>query len=140
MASSNNASLNELVFKPVCPVRVRLSIFLYPVGILACIFFIHLALTSLSVFPNIIYTFIFGIITLTMPMILFREVRFGNAITLKRYFRLNKIIRYEEVVDFTLRGFVAKYGGISLANVQNRSEFEKIIKRLGAQRKIIMKK
>jgi hypothetical protein len=140
MASPNNTSPNELVFKPVYPTRVRLSIFLYPVGIIACIFFIYLALVSRSVFPNIIYAFIFGFTTLTMPMILFREVRFGDAIILKRYFRLNKIIRYEDVVDFTPRGLVAKHGGIPLANVQNRAEFEKIIKRLVSQHKISLKK
>ncbi len=140
MATPNKTSPNEIVFKPVYPLQVRLSIFLYPIGIIACIFFIYLALSSRSIFPNIIYAFIFGFTTLTMPMILFREVCFGELITLKRYFRFNKYIRYEDVVDFTPRGLVAKHGGIPLANVQNRAEFEKIIKRLVAQRKISLKK
>ena len=140
MAPANDPSKEELVFKPVYPARVRFTIFLYPIGIIACIFFIFLAVSSRSIFPNIIYAFIFGFTTLSMPMVLFREVRFGDVITLKRYFMPRRIIRYEDVVDLTPRGLVAKHGGIPLANLQNRAEFEKIIKRLVIQRKIKIKK
>ncbi len=73
-------------------------------------------------------------------MIIFREARFGEVITLKRYFLPRRIIHYEDVVDLTTRGLVAKHGGIPLANVLNRSDFEKIIKRLAAQQKITLKK
>jgi hypothetical protein len=75
-----------------------------------------------------------------MPMIIFREVRFGKAITLKRYFLPPRIIQYEDVTDFSLRGLVARHGGIPLANLQNRADFEKIIKRLVAQHKMQLKK
>ena len=140
MAPLNKSSMEELVFKPVYPMRVRLTVFLYPIGIIACIFFIYLAISSRSIFPNIIYAFIFGFTSLSMPMILFREVRFGDVITLKRYFLPRRIIRYEDVVDFTPRGLVAKHGGIPLSNIQNRADFEKIIKKLVAQHRIKLKK
>ena len=140
MAPLNKSSMEELVFKPAYPLRVRFTVFLYPIGIIACIFFIYLAISSRSIFPNIIYAFIFGFTTLSMPMILFREVRFGDVITLKRYFLPRRIIRYEDVVDFTPRGLVAKHGGIPLSNVQNRADFEKIIKKLVAQHRIKLKK
>ncbi len=140
MAPLNKSSMEELVFKPVYPLRVRFTVFLYPIGIIACIFFIYLAISSRSVFPNIIYAFIFGFTTLSMPMILFREVHFGDVITLKRYFLPHRIIRYEDVVDFTPRGLVAKHGGIPLSNIQNRADFEKIIKKLVAQHRIKLKK
>ena len=140
MDSPSNPTTEEVVFKPQYPTRVRLSVYLYPIGIIACIFFIFLAVISRSVFPDIIYAFVFGFIILTMPMIIFREVRFGDVIILKRYFLLRRIIRYEDVVELTPRGLVAKHGGIPLANVQNRAEFEKIIKRLVAQHKIKLKK
>ena len=140
MTSSNNPTREESVFKPQYPLRIRLSVYLYPVGIIACIYFIFMAFVSRSIFPDIIYAFIFGFTTLSMPMILFRDVRFGEVITMRRYFLPRRIIRYEDVVDFTLRGLVAKHGGIPLANVQNRSEFEKIIKRLVAQHRIKLKK
>jgi hypothetical protein len=140
MAPLNKSSMEELVFKPVYPMRVRLTVFLYPIGIIACIFFIYLAISSRSIFPNIIYAFIFGFTSLSMPMILFREVRFGDVITLKRYFLPRRSIRYEDVVDFTPRGLVAKHGGIPLSNVQNRADFDKIIKKLIAQHRIKLKK
>ena len=135
-----NPSHEDLVFKPQYPMRIRMSVFLYPIGVIACIFFIFMAVISRSIFPYIIYAIIFGFTVLSMPMIIFREVRFGEVITLKRYFLPRRIIHYEDVVDLTLRGLVAKHGGIPLANVQNRPEFEKIIKRLVAQHKINLKK
>jgi hypothetical protein len=92
------------------------------------------------IFPYIIFAFIFGFTTLSMPLIIFREARFGDAITLKRYFLPRRINHYEDVIDLTQRGLVAKCGGIPLANVENRSEFEKIIKRLAAQHKINLRK
>jgi hypothetical protein len=136
MAPSIPSSQEELVFKPVYPGRIRFTLYLYPIGILACIFFIFMAIYSRSIFPNLIYAFIFGFTLLTVPMILFREVRFGDVITLKSWFRPRRIIRYEDVVSLTPRGLVAKRGGIPLANVENRAEFEKIIRKLVAQHKI----
>lgn len=140
MTSSKNPTSEELVFKPQYPLRIRMSVFLYPIGVIACIFFIFMAISSSKIFPYILYAFIFGFTVLSMPMIIFREVRFGNVITVKRYFLPRRTIQYEDVVDLTLRGLVAKRGGIPLVNVQNRSEFEKIIKRLAAQHKITLKK
>ncbi len=140
MTTSKKPLGEEIVFKPQYPTRIRLTVVLYPIGVLACIFFIFMALASRSIFPYIIYAIIFGFTVLSMPMIIFREARFGDQITLKRYFMPRRIIHYEDVVDLTPRGLVAKHGGIPLANVQNRSEFEKIIRKLAAQRKITLKK
>jgi hypothetical protein len=138
--ASTNPLQEDIVFKPQYPLRIRMTVVLYPIGVIACIFFIFMALASRSIFPYVIYAIIFGFTVLSMPMIIFREARFGEVIILKRYFLPRRIIHYEDVVDFTLRGLVAKHGGIPLANVQNRSEFEKIIKRLVAQHKIKIKK
>ena len=140
MSSTSNSTREEIVFKPRYPLRIRMSVYLYPIGIVACIFFIVMAIISRSIFPYAIYALIFGFTVVSMPMIIFREVRFGDTITLKRYFMPSRIIQYEDVTDFTLRGLVAKHGGIPLANLQNRNEFEKIIKRLVAQHKIRLKK
>ena len=133
MKSTSTATQEEIVFKPKYSLRIRASVYLYPVGIAACIFFVALAILSRSIFPYGIYAIIFAFLVLSMPMIIFREVRFGQAITLKRYFMPARIIQYEDVTAFSLRGLVARHGGISLANLQNRAEFEKIIKRMVAQ-------
>ena len=140
MTSPGNSLRPEIVFKPRYPFRIRMSVYLYPIGVMACIFFVIMAIISRSVFPYVIYAIIFGFTVLSMPMIIFREVHFGEAIVLKRYFLPARIIQYEDVTDFTMRGLVAKHGGISLANLQNRAEFEKIIKRLVAQHRLTLKK
>jgi hypothetical protein len=51
MASSKSTSSEELVFKPQYPARIRMTVFLYPIGVIACIFFIFMAISSRSVFP-----------------------------------------------------------------------------------------
>ena len=129
MTSTSDSTREDNVFKPHYSLRVRLSIFLYPIGVIACIFFIYMTIASHAVFPYAIYAIIFGFTVLSMPMIIFREVKFGET-----------IIHYEDVTDFTLRGLVAKHGGIPFANVQNRGEFEKIIRRLVARHKITLQK
>jgi hypothetical protein len=140
MTSTSESTREENVFKPRYPLRIRMSVFIYPIGVIACIFFIYMAIASHAVFPYAIYAIIFGFTVLSMPMIIFREVRFGETIILKRYFLLPRIIHYEDVTDFTLRGLVASHGGIPLSNVQNRAEFEKIIRRLVARHKITLQK
>lgn len=140
MTTSNIPTREEQVFKPQYPLRIRMSVYIYPIGVIACIFFIFMAFASRSIFPYIIFAAIFGFTVVSMPMIIFREARFGEAITIKRYFLPPRIIQYEDVIDLTQRGLVAKRGGIPLVNVENRSEFEKIIKRLVSQHKIKFKK
>jgi hypothetical protein len=140
MTSSINSTREEIVFKPRYPVRIQASVYLYPIGVAACIFFIVMAIISRSIFPYGIYAIIFGFTVISMPMIIFREIRFGEAIIVKRYFMPARIIQYEDVTEFTLRGLVARHGGIPLANLQNRPEFEKIIKRLVAQHKLQLNK
>jgi len=136
MAPSNDSSREELVFKPQYPFRIRMTVYLYPIGALACIFFIFLAISARLIFPNLIFALIFGFTTFGMPMIIFREVRFGEVITIKRFFLPTRIIQYGDAVDFIPRGLVAKHGGIPRENVQNRADFEKIIRRLVVQKKI----
>jgi|WetSurMetagenome_2_1015567.scaffolds.fasta_scaffold220441_2 hypothetical protein len=136
MAQTNSSIPEDLVFKPQYPPRIRFSVFLYPVGILSCVFFIIMAAVSSRIFPYLLYAFIFAFTIFSMPMIIFREVRFEDRIILKRYFFPRRIIRYEDVVDLTPRGLVARRGGIPLTNVINRADFDKIIRKLVSQHKI----
>ncbi len=142
MDQSEHGASEEMVFKPAYPARVKLSIILYPVGILAILAFIFLAVVSQKPLPYLIFAFVIAFTSFSMPVILFREVRFGEEqIVLKRYFLPRRIIHYKDVIDLSQRGLVAKHGGIPLANLQNRAEFEKIIRRLVNQKKIrLMKK
>jgi hypothetical protein len=140
MTAKQAPTREEIVFKPRYPLRIRMSVYLYPIGVIACIFFLILAFISRSIFPYAIYAIIFGFTVISMPMIIFREVRFGEAIVVKRYFMPARVIQYDDVVDLTLRGLVARHGGIPLVNLQNRAEFEKIIRRLVTQHKLQLKK
>jgi hypothetical protein len=136
MPSEKSSSPEELVFKPNYPPHIRFTVYLYPIGVIICIFFIYLAFNTQRIFPYSLFALVFGLTTLTMPLVLFREVRFNDAIKVKRFFLPTRTINYEDVVTLTSQGLVAKKGGIPLANVRNRDEFEKIIKNL-ANRKVI---
>lgn len=141
MTPTEKPANEEMVFKPQYPGRIKITIYLYPIGILAMLFFIYMAVATGKLLPYGIYAFIFAFTFFSMPMMLFREVRFEeNGIIVKRYFRLRRVIQYADVVDLTPRGLVAKRGGIPLVNVQNRAEFEKMVKRLASQRKIKLHK
>jgi hypothetical protein len=137
---AKKSSQQEIIFKPQYPLRIRLSVYLYPVGVLACLYFIFMAVVSRSIFPNIIFAFIFGFTVLSMPMIIFREISFGDEIRIKRYLLPARKIQYQDVTALTLRGLVAIHGGLPLSSVQNRPEFDRIIKRLSLQHKINLKK
>jgi hypothetical protein len=136
--SRDPSSKDELVFKPEYPTRIRVSVYLFPIGMLACVFFIWSMIISASIFPNLIFALIFGVTSMSMPLILFREVRFGEVIVVRRYYLPKLVIRYTDVVELTARGLRAKHGGIPLANVQNRKEFEKIFHQLVRQKKIVL--
>jgi hypothetical protein len=140
LMSKNQSTKEEIIFKPRYPFRVRLTVYLAPLGLLACVFFTWLALITGRLFPNLLFAFIFGFTTISMPMIIFREARFGEAIVVKRYFLPRIIIQYKDVTGWGPRGLSARHGGIPLANVQNSKEFEAIIQRLAAQRKINLSK
>jgi hypothetical protein len=140
MTPTEKTAREELVFTPQYPARIRMTIYLYPIGILACLFFFYMAFSEGSFLPYGIYALIFGFTVFSMPVVIFREVRFDTEIIVKRYFLPQRRIEYEDVTDLTPRGLVAKRGGIPLVNVQNRAEFDKIIKHLAAQHKIKLNK
>jgi hypothetical protein len=140
MTQKDEKTSEEIVFKPKYPARIMLTVYLYPIGVLICIFFIYMALASQKIFPYGIYALIFGFTTLSMPRILFREIRFGDVITVKRYYLQSQVYQYEDVIEFTPRMLLIHRGAIPLSNVENRSELEKIIKRLAARHKIKLKK
>lgn len=140
MTSASKTNHETLIFQPKYPARIRMTIYLYPVGILACLFFAYLAFSEGSFFPYGIYALIFGFTAFSMPVVIFREVHFGKEILVKRYFLPPRKIEYEDVTDLTPRGLVARRGGIPLVNVQNREEFDRIIRRLAAQHKIKLQK
>ena len=140
MTPKDNPTNDELVFKPVYPARIKMTVFLYPVGVLAMLFFLFMAFATGKYFPYAVYAFIFAFTIFSMPMVIFREARFGETgIILKRYFLPRRVIHYTDVVELNARGLVAKRGGVPLVNVQNRAEFEKMVRKMASQRKFKLK-
>lgn len=140
MTGSEISISEEIVFKPQYPRRIMLTVYLYPVGVIICLVFAYMALAAGSFIPYGIYTAIFAFTTLSMPKILFREICFGENVTIKRFFLPRQVIHYEDIVELTPRMLVLVRGGLPLVNVQNRKELEKIIKKLTSRHKINLRK
>lgn len=141
MSSQKKSSDKEMVFKPKYPARIMLTVYLYPLGMVIFFLFIYMAVTSHRIFPYGLFALVFGFTLASMPLILFREIHFfDDRLILKRYFFPARTILYQDIINLTSRGLVARRGGVPLVNVQNRKEFEKTIHRLVARQKIILVK
>jgi hypothetical protein len=129
--------IDELIFKPKYPARIMVTVYLYPLGVILFIFFLFLAFASARLFPYGLIAIVFGFTIITMPMILFREIHFRDqSILIKRYYFPSRTIYYEDIVDLTSRGLVARHGGVPLVNVSNRKILEKMIHKLVSRGKI----
>lgn len=141
MPSSSKIQFTEITFKPKYPGRIMLTVYLYPLGVIICVLSIYMALVTHRIFPYGIVALIFGFTITSMPLILFREIKFiEDRFIVKRYFLPRKTILYQDTIGLTPRGVIAKRGGIPLANVQNRKEFDRIIHRLISSNKLKLEK
>ena len=77
-----------------------------------------------------------------MPFRVFREVRFGDRIIVKRYLLPDLAMEYKDIAAFDRMRLDTKSRGISLymINQDSLEEFEKIIHSLMSARKIKLKK
>jgi hypothetical protein len=131
----------ETIFKPKYPPRIMLTVYLYPLGAILFILFIFLMFSSGRFFPYGLFALVFGFTLSSMPMILFREIRFlEEAIRIKRYYFPARTLSYGDIIDLTSRGLVAKRGGVPLVNVINRKDLEKMILKLASRGKIKLEK
>jgi len=133
----------ETVYKPKYTGMMKFAMYLYPVWVGLTVFSAYQWSTTGSFNPQGLLTFIFGIMAASLPFRVFREARFGDNITVKRYLLPDLNIEYKDIIiyDNKLR-LDTKNKGISLYMITPDSleEFDKIIQRLMSARKIKLKK
>jgi len=136
------ASKTEIIYKPKYNGSMKFAIFLYPVWLALTVYFIYQWYMTRSFNPQGFLAVIFGLMTFTLPMRVFREVRFGDNIVVKRYLLPDLILEYKDIIHFDRMRLDTKNRGISLYMINNDSleEFEKIIHGLMSARKIKLKK
>ncbi|MBK8780313.1 MAG: hypothetical protein IPO22_00590 [Anaerolineales bacterium] len=80
--------------------------------------------------------------TFSLPFRVFREIRFGERIVVKRYLLPDLVIEYKDIIAFDKLRLDASNKGISLYMINHDSfeEVEEIIHSLMSARKIKLKK
>ena len=117
--------------------------YLYPVWVGLTIYSAYQWYMTGSFNPQGLLTVIFGLMAASLPFRVFREARFSDHITVKRYLLPDLIIEYKDIIayDNKLR-LDTRNKGISLYMITPDSldEFDKIIQRLMSARKIKLTK
>lgn len=134
---------NETVYKPRYNGAMKVAIFLYPVWVILTVYFLYQWYVTHSFNPQGFLAMVFGLMAWSLPFRVFREARFSDHITVKRYLLPDLTIKYKDIIayDKNMR-LDAKNKGISLymINYDSLEEFEEIIQRLMSARKIKLKK
>ena len=132
----------ETIYKPKYNGSMRFAMILYPVWVGLTLYFLYQWYVTRSFSPQGFLAVIFAIMTFSLPFRVFREVRFGDRITVKRYFLPDLVIEYKDITSFDKMGLNASKKGISLymLNHDSLEEFERIVHNLMSARKIKLKK
>jgi hypothetical protein len=121
---------------------MKFAMFLYPVWVGLTVYFLYQWAVTHSFNPQGFLAVVFGLMAGSLPFRVFREVRFGEQITVKRYLLPDLIIEYKDIIAFDRMRLDTANKGISLYMINQKSleEFEQIIHGLMSARKIKLKK
>ena len=132
----------ETIYKPKYNGSMRFAMILYPVWVGLTIYFGYEFILTNSYSPQGLLAVIFGLMTFSLPFRVFREIRFGEKITVKRYLLPELTMEYKEITAFDKLRLDTPKTGVSLYMIHYNSfeELEKIIHSLMSARKIRLKK
>ena len=136
------ATKPETVYKPKYNGSMRFAMILYPVWIALFVYFLYQAIVTRSYSPQGFLAVVFGIMAISLPFRVFREVRFGDRITIKRYLLPDLVIEYKDITSFDKMSLSTPKAGIALymLTYDSHEEFERIVHNLMSARKIRLKK
>jgi hypothetical protein len=133
---------DAIIFKPRYKGSMRFAVLLWPVWAGLAVYFLYQGIITQSYNPQGLLAFIFGAMTVTLPLRIFRQARFKDEIIVKRFFMSDLKIEYKDITALTPYGLKARSGNLSLQMLSQESilEFAKIINILISEKKIKMKK
>jgi hypothetical protein len=132
----------ETIFKPKYNGSMRFALLLWPVWCGLFVYFLYRVILFAALNPDAFLAFVFGAMTITLPFRVFREVRFGSEMVVKRYLQPDLVIPYQDITRVTPYGLWAKRGSLTLQmlNPDSAQEFNQIIQRLVSEKKIKLNK
>jgi hypothetical protein len=136
------ATKQETIYKPKYNGSMRFAMLLYPVWVGLFVYFLYAAVTTRSFNPQGFLAVVFGLMVISLPFRVFREISFGDKIIVKRYLLPDLIIEYKDITSFDKMSLSTPKSGISLYMLSQDSleEFDRIVHSLMSTRKIKLKK
>lgn len=116
---------------------------LYPVWVGLFGYFLYTWLVLKHSFsPEGFLAIVFGIMAISLPFRVFRELHFGEQIIVKRYLLPDMVMEYKDIIAYDNLRLDTRNKGVSLymLNYDSREELDKTIQRLMSARKIKLKK
>lgn len=135
-------SSNERIFKPRYNGRASLALVFWPISAVALVFFTVEMFRTAAYYADGLLVLMFALVTFSPPFIYFRELRFGDALVVKRYFLPDVVIPYQEIVSFQYFSLRSANTRVALSNLKPQSfeELDQIIDQFSRAGKIRIKK
>ena len=132
----------DIVFKPHYNGRTAVTLVIWPISVIAFVFFAVDTVRTSSYYSEGLLALIFALAAFGPPFIYFRQLRFGDALTVKRYFLPDVIIEYKDILSFQYFSLRSANARVSLNNLTPKSfeELDAIIDGLIASGKLSIKK
>lgn len=132
----------EIIFKPRYSGRAAFSLYLWPVSAIGFVFFTIDMIRTGAFYTEGLLALMFAMATFSPFFMYFREIRFAEAITVKRYFLPDVVIRYDEIISFQYFSLRTATKRVALSTLHPKSfeELDGIINRLIDKGKIQLKK
>jgi len=135
--------VKEIIYKPKYIGTMKVALWLYPAWVVLTVYFAYQWFLTSSFNPQGFLTVVFGLMAVSLPLRVFREARFGEHITVKRYLLPDLTLEYKDIIAYEKRlRLDAKNKGISLYMMTPDAldEFEHIIRGLISSGRIRLKK
>jgi len=135
--------VKEIIYKPRYIGTMKIALWLYPAWFVLTVYFAYQWILTGSFNPQGFLAVVFGLMAASLPFRVFREARFSERITVKRYLLPDLVIEYRDIIAYEKKlRLDAKNKGISLYMITPDAldEFEHIIRGLISAGKIKLKK
>ncbi len=132
----------DTIFKPKYTLSMRFALLLYPAWLGLAIYFAYQWAVTGSFNPQGFLAVVFGLMSISLPLRVIREIRFGEAIVIKRYLLPDIVMEYKDVTGFNTLEIKTQNANMTLLMMTPESfgELEQMMNRLMSAKKIRLAK
>jgi len=133
---------NETIFKPHYSGRAAFSLYLWPISVIAFVFFTVDMIRTSNFYADGLIALMFALAAFSPPFIYFRALKFGEALIVKRYLLPDVVIQYGDIIGFQYFSLRTAKSRVSLNGLTSKSfeELDQIVNQLVGKGKIKLPK